>query len=185
MPREMPSNACAGFSLVELLIATALGLVILAAAYQGFLAQQRIMAAQEQVTEMQQSARAAMEFITRELRMAREDATTKIELTVDPAGNSSITFQSELDDFAYQRKGFALADSTLYYVRRAQDIPDLPRFPLAENMERLEIIRGKPEDNTQNLFTVTLTARTAYRDPSLKDYRRVTLTSKVRPRNLP
>lgn len=196
MPKGMPTNACEGFSLVEILIAAAIGLVVLGAAYRALIVQQKIMAAQEQVTETQQNARAAIDFMTRELRMARD--ITAHDPTPD---NSSIAYVSIQD--LCQERGFERGDNTLRYYEHcptparagcpqptyANPAPDvscpksteISRQPLAENIESLTIARS----GTENLFTITLTARTADKDPGLKDYRRVTTTSKVRPRNLP
>lgn len=59
-----------GFTLVELLVATALGLVVLAGLYQAFRTQHDIYIVQDQVASMQQNLRAAMHVITRDLQMA-------------------------------------------------------------------------------------------------------------------
>jgi len=59
-----------GFTMIELLIAMAVGLVLLAAVYSVFLVQNKELRNQEQITEMQQNARMAMEMISRDLIMA-------------------------------------------------------------------------------------------------------------------
>ncbi len=59
-----------GFTMIELLIAMAVGLVLLAAVYSVFLVQNKELRNQEQITEMQQNARMAMEMISRDLMMA-------------------------------------------------------------------------------------------------------------------
>src|SRR5437667_12867363 len=59
-----------GFTLVELLIAMAISGIVLGAAVNTFIAQRWSYALQEQVTEMTQGTRAAMELVTREVRMA-------------------------------------------------------------------------------------------------------------------
>lgn len=61
---------CAGFTMIELLIAMAMGLILLAAVYSVFLVQNKELRKQEQITEMQQNARMAMEMISRDLMMA-------------------------------------------------------------------------------------------------------------------
>jgi len=65
---RVKSNA--GFTLVELLVAIALGLVILAGLYQTFRTQHDSYIVQDQVAAMQQNLRAAMYLITRDLQMA-------------------------------------------------------------------------------------------------------------------
>jgi len=59
-----------GFTLVELLVAVALGLVVMAGLYQTFRTQHDTYIVQDQVAAMQQNLRAAMYLITRDLQMA-------------------------------------------------------------------------------------------------------------------
>jgi len=59
-----------GFSLVELLIAMSISGVIFGATVTFFITQRRYLAVQEQVTDMVQSGRIAMDTIVREVRMA-------------------------------------------------------------------------------------------------------------------
>lgn len=60
----------AGFTLVELLIATAISGVMLGAMISFFLVQRQYLGAQEQVTEMLQNARAAMDAMVDDIRLA-------------------------------------------------------------------------------------------------------------------
>ncbi|MDZ7696964.1 MAG: prepilin-type N-terminal cleavage/methylation domain-containing protein [Deltaproteobacteria bacterium] len=57
-----------GFTLIELLIAMALALVIITALSSAFISQRKTYAIQEQVSEMIQGARAAMDMIGRETK---------------------------------------------------------------------------------------------------------------------
>jgi type IV pilus assembly protein PilW len=59
-----------GFTLTELMVAMAIGMVVLAAVTTTFMAQAKFYNAQEQINEMQQNARGALDIITRELKMA-------------------------------------------------------------------------------------------------------------------
>jgi prepilin-type N-terminal cleavage/methylation domain-containing protein len=59
-----------GFTLVELLIAMALSLVVLGAAFSAFTYQDKAYRTQAQVTEMQQELRAAADLIVQDVRMA-------------------------------------------------------------------------------------------------------------------
>ena len=59
-----------GFTLVELMIAMAIGLVVLGAMYGIFTMHNKTFGTQEQIAEMQQNARATMDMMTREIRMA-------------------------------------------------------------------------------------------------------------------
>ena len=58
-----------GFTLIELLIAMALALVVIASLSSVFILQRKTYDVQEQISEMTQNGRAAMEMLTREIRM--------------------------------------------------------------------------------------------------------------------
>ncbi len=62
-----------GFTLLEMLIALAIAMVVLAALAAAFLLQHKTYAVQAQITEMVQSARNALELISRETKMAAYD----------------------------------------------------------------------------------------------------------------
>src|SRR5712691_3513368 len=59
-----------GFTLIELLIAMAISGIMLGSMFSFFIVQRRYLAAQEQVTEMLQNARAAMDMIVEDVRLA-------------------------------------------------------------------------------------------------------------------
>ena len=184
-------NPVGGFTLVELLIAMAAGLVVLGAAYQGFTVQRKMYGVQEQVTEMLQNARAAVDFMARELRSASAIVTLDTTST-----NSSITYVSIND--ACQNRGFSLSSNTLRYYAHCPDpalagcpqptyahpapgtscpLPTaISRQPLAENISGLTITRAG------SLFTITLIARTSAKDTALGRYRSITISSNVRAR---
>ena len=69
------SSGEGGFSLVELLIAMAVGLVVLGAVYSVFIIQNKTFSTQADVVEMQQSVRTGMDMMTREIGMAGYDPT--------------------------------------------------------------------------------------------------------------
>ena len=75
MGRPFPKGGARGFTLVELLIAMALGGLLLGAVISTFVVQSKSYDVQGQMTEMVQTARAAMDMISREVRMAGYDAT--------------------------------------------------------------------------------------------------------------
>jgi type IV pilus assembly protein PilW len=67
---QMKLRNLEGFTLVELMVSMSIGMVILAAVTATFMSQTRIYNAQEQINEMQQNARGALDIITREVKMA-------------------------------------------------------------------------------------------------------------------
>lgn len=84
----LSKNRESGFTLVELLIAMTIGLIILTALSSTFLMQRKIYDVQEQIVEMVQTARAAVDMMTREIRMAG----------YDPTGAGGIGFVNNADD---------------------------------------------------------------------------------------
>ena len=63
-------NTSRGLTLIELMIALSIGMVVLGALTSTFILQRKAYRTQEQVIEMTQVARAAMDMIGREVRMA-------------------------------------------------------------------------------------------------------------------
>jgi len=61
---------CKGLTLIELLVAMAISAVLIAAMYRTFIGQHRTYTVQEQVVDMQQNARVAINRMMREIRMA-------------------------------------------------------------------------------------------------------------------
>ena len=59
-----------GLTLIELLIALVLSSILIAALYQIFISQQKTYTVQDQVADMQQNIRGAIDQMTREIRMA-------------------------------------------------------------------------------------------------------------------
>jgi prepilin-type N-terminal cleavage/methylation domain-containing protein len=77
-----------GYSLVELLVAMAITLVVMAGVYKVFVIHQNAYLLQEQIAEMQQNARTAKYVMTREIRMAG----------YDPFGTAGAGFESAAAD---------------------------------------------------------------------------------------
>ncbi len=190
----LPENKECGFTLVELLIAMTIGLIIMAALSSTFFMQRKIYDVQDQVVEMVQNVRAAMDIMTREIRMAGYDptglagagivsvATDKIYITMD------LNADGVLDD-SDEHIVYDIYDNKLgRTVGPSADVnnPDVSPYhqPVAENIEDLQI------SQSGNSINVSLIARTSKPDPDYTHptygdhYRRYTLTSVITPRNL-
>jgi len=87
-------NKESGFTLVELLITMTISLIILTALSSTFLMQRKIYDVQEQVVEMVQNARVAMDMMTREIRMA---GYMVVDNAITNQGNNTITFLCDID----------------------------------------------------------------------------------------
>lgn len=84
-----------GFTLIELIVSLAIFLILAIVAVRMFLLQRKVFTVQEQVSEMQHNVRAAMDYISREVRMAGYMAGTTSVIT--HSGTNTITFLSDID----------------------------------------------------------------------------------------
>jgi len=89
-----------GFTVNELLVAVAIFSVVLAGAYNAFLSSSQRLVLQNELIEMQTDARAAMDFMVRELRLAFGTPTITTTVTT----NDTITFD-RLEDAGYSSGG--------------------------------------------------------------------------------
>jgi len=90
-----------GFTLIEVLVSVAIGLIVMAAVYSVYTTQQKSYILQEQVAGMQQNLRAAMFYMVRELRMAACDPTDKAKARILSVTSSSISFTCDIRGDAY------------------------------------------------------------------------------------
>ena len=203
---EKGTKNSAGFTLVELLIALALGLVVLTSVSNAFISQRKTYDAQEQMTEMIQGTRAVMEIITREVKLAGFDpqkgisghtnvagipySATQLELRADLDGDGAASASDSNELIIYTHDG-----TNLELDRNAGQAWSGARL-LAENIQAFTFTYWK-SDGTEVLATadeadirqikITITARTAKPDPGYglnSGYRTYTLTSTVTPPNL-
>ena len=100
-----------GFTVTELLVAMAIFSVVLAEAYSAFLSASQRLVLQNELVEMQTDARAAVNFMVQELRLAF--GTPSITTTVTT--NDTITFD-RLEDAGYSSGGNTI--TTLHDTRK-------------------------------------------------------------------
>lgn len=203
-----------GFTLVELMIALALGLVVLGAMYGVFTLQNRELGNQEQVVDIQQNARAAIDVIGRDIRMAgfnpqRTTGTFGFQLSAseDRATNlGSVAFTCDedgdgtLDANDKEQIAFRVSGGVLERYSIAADGTKSWQ-PIVEGIEALNftytLVDGTVVANPTSAqvpsiaqVQIQVTSRTAKEDPAYTDpvnndhYRRYTLTAGVVPRNL-
>lgn len=141
-----------GFTLVELMIAMAVGGIVMAAVMTSFIAQHRSYVAQDDVIEMQQNARVAMEMLTRDIRSAGYD-TNELGAGVTTAGPSNLVFTRDDGTGVLERISYSLFDAFIPDADNDGLVDDLSRtvdtgFPLvpglpqvvAENVSQLEFV---------------------------------------------
>ncbi len=106
-----------GYSLIELLMVMAIMAIVIAAVYSLYYTSQKTYTAQDLAVEMQQNARAGIELMSQELRMAGYDpdanrakanagivaaTATSIQFTMDLNGNGGTTDANENVSYRFQ-----------------------------------------------------------------------------------
>lgn len=86
-----------GYTLVELMLTVLISGLLSAAVYAAYVSQQRTYIAQEQVAEMQQNIRAALDTMIREIRMAGFDPTSTAGTGITTALSGQIEFTQDLN----------------------------------------------------------------------------------------
>ncbi|MCY4612322.1 MAG: prepilin-type N-terminal cleavage/methylation domain-containing protein [Nitrospira sp.] len=191
-----------GVTLTELMIALALGLLTIGAVYSVHLSQVKRQIVQEDVLAMQQTARASLDMMAREIRMAGYDPMgvnrdadssndfygldyhpTELHVRADLNGNGVTTDSKESIVYLYD-------DSTSTLRRK---VGRGGRQPVAEHIEDLTFsyrdALGRSTTHAPSIraVDVEVTARSAHADshyPENGGYRTWTIRSRIVPRNL-
>jgi len=192
-----------GFTLVELLIAMTIGLIILTALSSTFLLQRDIYDDQEQIVEMVQTARAAMDMMSGEIRMAGYDPTGTMQRS-NPTNADfvGIPYDANMLEIFADLNGDEDTDEPHEYIKYTMD-SDFPfeirrdtgggRQEFALNIQSFTFdyfdSNGNSTTTTANIrqIKITITARTSKPDRNYtpnSGYRTYTLTSYITPRNL-
>jgi type IV pilus assembly protein PilW len=132
-----------GFTLVELMISMAVGGIVMGAVMTSFLSQHRSYLAQDEVVEMQQNARVAMDLLTRDIRSAGYDP-NNLGAGITVAGVNNLVFTRDDGTGALETINYTLVDAYDTESRNDGIVDDLGRdegggaMPVAENIEQLE-----------------------------------------------
>lgn len=151
MSREFSLNE-KGITLIELLVALIISAAVIAGIYRVFVAQSKAYTVQEQVVEVQQGTRSAMEILLRDLRMAgfdSDDVGSKISIA-NPivAGDHSVIVSYEYDYTTQYAITYSLDAATKRLFRQLTTIKDDgsridgPQEVLLENVEALDFTYG-------------------------------------------
>ena len=104
-----------GMTLIELLVGLIVSTIIVAGVYRVFVAQTRAYTVQEQVVEVQQNIRGAMELMLRDIRMAGyKSNVTPVTLATPVFPGDTATVRTDAIRVEYQRLGNA---HTVVYFR--------------------------------------------------------------------
>lgn len=198
-----------GFSLVELLVATAVGLVVLSAMYGVFTIQNKTFGDQEEILAMQQRVRAGIDMLAREVGMAGYDPTfvnsdansannfsgatvnpSQLQIKADLGGvNSNDPPNGIIEANGEENIVYAFDTANKRITRNI----GAGNQPFVEHVEAFAFEYLDVSGNATTIsadvrrIRITITGRTAKPDPSYSangGYRTYTLRSVVAPRNL-
>jgi len=138
-------SSTAGFTLVELMVALAVGTIVMAAVMTAFQAQHKTYLAQGQVVEMQQNARVALDMLELDIRSAGYDP-NNLGAGITTAGANNLVFTRDNGAGALETISYALMDAFMTEGRNDGVVDDLGRDagdgtglqPVAENISNLE-----------------------------------------------
>jgi type IV pilus assembly protein PilW len=184
-------NRQGGFTLIELLAGILISGVLLAALYYVFISQQEAFSAQEQVAEMNQNIRAALDLMTREIRLAGYKNSTSTFNGIQTATPNTIRIVADLN----QDGSTSGPNEDIRYTwdsGTGQIWRNDVSLPIADNITNFSfsytLVDGSVTTNPSNpanirKVNITITARTTYPDHA-GVYRTITLNTDVTPRNL-
>jgi type IV pilus assembly protein PilW len=164
----------AGFTLIEVMVSMTIGLVVLAAVAGTFTVQLRQNSAEEQLAQMQQDVRGALDLMVREIEMAgfkpagvvfngiaTSTATTlRIKLDLDSTG---VTTDGATDDISYTYSSGVLTRTLNNPASSATLADNLTLF----SFSYLDANGAATTTSTAvRRITINITAQTARADPS-------------------
>ncbi len=89
---------CSGFTLVEVLVAMAIGAVVMTSVMTSFYSQHKTYQVQDELLSMQQNLRSAMDLMSRDIRMAGFDPSGSAGAGIVDASDDEIEFTMDLDE---------------------------------------------------------------------------------------
>jgi len=146
----------AGFGLAELMIAMALGIIVIGAAFAIFQSSQTTFRSNEGLSRIQESARAAFELMSRDIRAAGGSACSNFSV-VEGAGAQAELFRNDAvsgsadslrvvsgDDTAYRVEGSSATSVTLDAddVTLASDVFQVNDFLILCNARKTHVVRA-------------------------------------------
>lgn len=188
-----------GFTLIELMIAMAIGMIVFASVAATFTSQTRAYSAQEQINQMEQNARGALDIMSREIKMAGYKPNGGSVSGVLSYSSTSLTIQADLNaDGAistnaadYEQISYTYDSSSKTISRQ---VGSATAATLAENISAFAFTYYQASGTGQatsaaniRRIKIAITAKTEKPDPGYSSdggYRTVDLSATITPINL-
>lgn len=199
-------NRSSGFTLIELLVSMTISLVVLAAVAKTFTVQTRQNGAEEQMAQMQQNVRGALDLMVREIQMAKYDpagtafpagtygvtySASQLEIKSDMAdGNGAIsTASGSVEDVVYAFDSANLSITRKLGTSGTADVlaDNVTSFTFAYYDANGSAVTSAANSGLIRKITITIVARTAKPDPGYTingGYRTYQITADITPPNL-
>jgi type IV pilus assembly protein PilW len=191
------SKKTGGFTLIELMVSMTISLFVLAAIAGSFTIQNRQNSAEEQVGQMQQNVRGALDLMIREIQMAGYKPAGGTFSGIATSTSSTLRIKLDLDSTGLETDGatddisYVFNSSTGLITRTLNN--SAASATLADNITAFSFtyLDANGASTTTNTavrrITINMTARTAKPDPSYPTnggYRTYQLSADVTPPNL-
>lgn len=194
-----------GFTLIELMVSIAIGLVVLASVATTFTSQTRAYSTQEQLNQMEQNLRGALDIMSREIKMAGYKPNSGTVNGVVSYSSTALTIQADIDgsgDVLASGTGSSTAYEQIAYAydsgnkKITRQVGDGAVTTLAENIAAFSFTfyqsqssGGAAATSVANIrqIKISMTGKTAKPDPGYTlngGYRTVDLSAIITPINL-
>lgn len=186
-----------GFTLIELMVSMTISLVVLAAIAGSFTVQNRQNSAEEQIGQMQQNVRGALDLMMREIQMAGYKPVGGTFNGIETSAATTLRIKLDLDSSGLETDGttddisYSFDNSTGLITRTLNNTGS--SATLADNITAFSFtyLDANGASTTTNTaarrITINMTARTAKPDPGYptnSGYRTYQITADVTPPNL-
>src|SRR5262245_26044121 len=187
------------FTLIELMIALAIGMIVMASVATTFTTQTRAYSAQEQINQMEQNARGALDIMSREIKMAGYKPNGGSVTGVVSYSSTNLTIQADLNADGSVSTGGSDNEQIAYAYDSAnkkitRQVGNAAAATLAENISAFTFTYYQTSGTTaatsaNNIrrIKISLTAKTEKPDPGYPSnggYRTVDLSALITPINL-
>ena len=188
-----------GFTLIELMIAMAIGLIVFASVAATFTSQTRAYTAQEQINQMEQNARGALDIMSREIKMAGYKPNGGSLSGVVSYTSTSLTIQADLNGDGSASMNAADNEQISYTYdssnkRISRQVGSAPAATLAENISAFAFTYYQASGTAEaasaaniRRIKIAITAKTEKPDPGYSSnggYRTADLSTTITPINL-